>query len=383
MRILIPTVDYPPIEGGIGTVALHVSRELAALGHAVTLVAPALLPSNPQYREMRDFDAREPVEVVRFGGYEWGWFRFIPLLLKTWPYLRQTDLILGVNVAYGGIIGRLAHARSGKAYVAFAYAYEFLKFRRNPLVSMLFRSVYRHSNTIVAISRFTRRNLEKFGVPRERITTILPGAPPARMVSGEKVRAVRERLGAGDARLILSVGRFIPRKGQFTLVRALPRVLDRLPKTHLVMVGRGPCLAECETKARDLGIESQVHCPGYVDEETLAALYQACDVFALPTGQDERGQVEGFGLVFSEAHAYGKPVVAGRSGGVTDAVLHEKTGLLVAPEQPEALATAILALLEDPARARSMGEAGRRRVEEELNWAEFTRRLLEAAGVNA
>lgn len=383
MRILIPTVDYPPIEGGIGTVALQVSRELAALGHKVTVVAPALRRSNPQYRAMGDFDAKEPVEVVRFGGYEWGWFRFIPLLYKTWPYLRETDLILGINVAYGGIIGRLAHARSGRAYVAIAYAYEFLKFRRNPLVSMVLRSVYRHSNTTVAISRFTRRNLEEFGVPPERITTILPGAPPVRTASEETVRAVRERLGVGEAQLILSVGRFIPRKGQMTLVRALPRVLDRLPKTHLVMVGRGPCLADCKSKARDLGIESQVHCLGYVDEEMLAALYQGCDVFALPAGQDDRGQVEGFGLVFSEAHAYGKPVVAGRSGGVTDAVLHEKTGLLVTPEQPEALAAAILSLLEDPARARRMGEAGRRRVEEELNWAEFTRRLIEAAGVNA
>lgn len=375
MRILIPTVDYPPIEGGIATVALQVSRQLAALGHEVTVLAPDL---------PRDFDdAAEPVTVLRFSGYGLGWARLFPFLRHAWPLVKDTDLILAINIAYGGVLGRIARRVHGTRYAVFAYAYEFLKFRRVPVLHGLLRGLYRRAETTVAISRFTQRNLVEFGVPAERVATIFPGANPVTPVDETRVAAVRQRFELGDAHLILAVGRFIPRKGHLKLVAALPEVLERCPNTHLVMVGRGPCLEECLAKARALEIEGQVHCPGYLDEEILAALYQSCDVFALPTGEDHRGQVEGFGLVFSEAHAHGKPVVAGRSGGVNDAVLEGETGFLVDPHDPHALGDALAKVLCDPKLARRMGEAGRRRVEDELNWRVFTERVMtsvQAAG---
>ncbi len=371
MKILIPTVDYPPIEGGISTVAVQVSRELAALGHEVTVVAPIV------QGERAVDDTREPVRIIRYGGYEWGWLRFFPLIRKTWPLIKETDLLLAINVSYGGIIGRMAWGRRKTRYIVFAYAYEFLKFRRTPLIRGLLRSVYRHAEKTVAISRFTRSNLEDFGVPHDRISVIFPGASLPKRVPEEKVQALRERFGLGNAKVILSVGRFIPRKGQITLVTALPEIFEHCPNTHLVMAGRGPCREECLEKARAMDIEGQVHCPGYLTDDDLAALYQTCDVFALPAGEDEHGQVEGFGLVFTEAHAHGKPVVAGMSGGVVDAVQDGETGILVKPEDPHALALAVVSLLNDPHRARRMGDAGHKRVENELNWTEFARRLLE------
>ena len=115
---------------------------------------------------------------------------------------------------------------------------------------------------------------------------------------------------------------------------------------------------------------------GRVADNELAALYGRCDVFALPTGEAAGGQVEGFGLVFTEAHAYGKPVVAGRAGGVEDAVLDGITGTLVEPGDDAALAQAVIDLLADPERARQLGEAGRARVQETLNWTAFTREMM-------
>ena len=124
-------------------------------------------------------------------------------------------------------------------------------------------------------------------------------------------------------------------------------------------------------------MEGFVHLPGYLPDDTLQALYQTCTCFALPTGEDEDGQVEGFGLVFTEAHAHGKPVVAGRSGGVVDAVLHEKTGLLVPPGNPEKLAEALRRILENPDLAEALGSAGKKRVQEQLNWDVFAEKLIE------
>lgn len=371
MNILIPTADYPPIEGGIGTVSLQLSRELAALGHTVTVVAP-------HFPGMETFDAAEPARIVRYRGYRLGWFRFFPMLFKSVRFLPSTDLVLGINIAYGGVIGRLGRAFFGKPYVAFAYAYEFLKFRWNPPARWLLRHVYRRARRVVAISAFTRDRLIEFGVEAAAIDVIPPGAPEPAPVDDTALQALKERYVLNGHRIVLGVGRFIPRKGHATLVEALPKILERHPDTVLVLVGRGPSLARTTQVAGKLGIRDRIRLPGRIDDSELAALYTLCDCFALPTGADERGQVEGFGLVFSEAHAYGKPVVAGRSGGVVDAVLDGETGILVAPDDPDALAEAILSLLDDPDRARAMGEAGRKRVEEELNWTRFTQRMLEA-----
>lgn len=347
--------------------ALEMSRELAALGHEVTVVAP-------RFPDMEDFDREEPVRVLRFGGYGLRWFRFFPMLWATFPLLREAELVLGINVAYGGVFGWLF----GKPYVTFGYAYEFLKFRRTPFVSSLLRRVYRRSRLVVAISGFTRERLVKFGVPDSRIETIFPGASPSRQAPEEAMAAVKEKLVLDAGRVVLSVGRLIPRKGHVTLVRALPKILASCPDVVLVMVGRGSSIAEVGQCAQELGVRDRIRVPGRLSDEEVAALYGLCEVFALPTGEGAGGQVEGFGLVFSEAHAYGKPVVAGRSGGVVDAVLNGETGIVVEPGDPDALADAVLSLLNDPDEARRMGERGRERVRAELNWTRFTERLLQA-----
>jgi len=371
VKILVPTADYPPIEGGIATVTLNAARELSALGHDVTVIAPA-------FDGMTAFDAGEPYEVVRYRGYGLGWLRFVPMFMATWPQTRATELILGINIAYGGVIGWMGRLRWGLPYVAFGYAYEFLKFPAWSPPAALLRAAYRRARVVVAISGFTRDALLRFGVTPERIETIFPGAPAARAVQPHEIQQLKQRLSLNGHRVILSAGRMMPRKGHATLVRALPRVLERHPETVLVCAGRGPAQHDVERAVRELSLQDHVRLPGKVSDDDLAALYAMCDVFALPAGEGARGQVEGFGLVYAEAGAYGKPVVAGRSGGTVDAVRDGETGLLVAPEDPEASAGAILRLLDDAELSRRMGDAGRERVATELNWATFTRRMMDA-----
>jgi len=375
VKILIPTADYPPIEGGISTVTVQVSRALAAMGHDVTVVAP-------YFRGQEPFDRGEPVRVIRYGGYGLGWFRFLPMLRACRPLLNQAELVLGINVAYGGLIGYIARTGRRTPYLVFAYAYEFLKFRRHSLAGALVRRIYAGARAVVAISRFTRDQLIDFGVAPGRIEVVLPGAEPAPAPApDEAVQAVREKYGIGGARLILCVGRFIQRKHQRVLVQAMPAVLARVPECVLLFAGQGPAMRQCVLEAHELGIREQVLFPGRVPDADLELLYQASEVFALPSGEGvRRGQVEGFGLVFSEAHARGKPVVAGRSGGVVDAVIDGETGILVDPDSAEDVAAALLRLLENPEQARRMGEAGKARVETELNWRHFTEEVARIAG---
>jgi phosphatidylinositol alpha-1,6-mannosyltransferase len=294
------------------------------------------------------------------------------------PYLHSADLILGINVAYGGVIGLFARWAFGVPYATFAYAYEFLRFQRwNAARSLLLR-VYGKSLVTVAISGFTRDRLTEFGAKPEKIEVIEPGAPAAREFAQEEMDAFRARFTLNGCRVILGVGRFVARKGHVTLVNAMPKILERIPNALLVLVGTGPCLSAAVNRAHALGIRENVLFPGILSEDEVSLLYRNCEVFALPTGDDGRGGVEGFGLVFTEANAYGKPVVAGRSGGVSDAVIDGETGVLVDPDQPDETAGAILSLMESPERARLLGENGRRRVETELNWSRFTERFLKA-----
>ncbi len=370
MRIVVPTADYPPIEGGISTVTVQVSRELARLGHEVVVVAP-------WFEGQADFDAAEPVTVVRYRGYYLSWLRFIPMLIATWRMLKDADLLLGINISYGGVIGRLAKWVFGTRYVTFAYAYEFLKFPKWSPPAWLIRGAYCKANAVIAISHFAKEQLNGFGVAADLIHVVHPGAPTVRQLSEEALADIRYRYVLESGPVILAVGRFIPRKGQITLVRAMPNILARVPDAQLVLVGQGPCMAEAIRETHEFGIREHVTFPGRLSDADVAGLYQVCDVFALPTGQDRRGQAEGFGLVFSEAHAYGKPVVAGRSGGVVDAVLDGETGLIVEPNDPDALADALVRVLGDTELAHRLGDNGRQRVESELNWARFSEKLID------
>ena len=369
MRLLIPTVDYPPIEGGISTVALHLARELAGRGHRVVVVAP-------WFAGMEAFDRAEPYEVVRFRGYGLGWLRLFPLWLAARARVAEADAVLAINIAYGGIVARW----SGRPYVCFAYAYEFMKFQRVAPLRLLLLSVYARALRTIAISEFTRDNLVAIGVDTASITVAYPGAPEPAPRDDGRIAALRESLDLGDGPLVLSVGRFIPRKNHRLLIEAWPRVLEAAPSARLVMVGRGPEREACIARVEALGVADAVRCPGYLDDADVAQLYHACDVFALPNGEDANGQVEGFGLVFAEATSYGKPVIAGDSGGAREAVRDGETGLLVPPGDTDALAAALVSLLEDGALRARMGAAGRARVAEELNWRRFADAVIEAVG---
>jgi len=169
-------------------------------------------------------------------------------------------------------------------------------------------------------------------------------------------------------RIILTVGRWDSSeqyKGADTLITALPRVLEGEPDASLVLVGDGNDRPRLERLVRDLDITEHAHFLHGLAPEHLSACYANCDVFALPS----RG--EGFGLVFLEAMAYGRPVVGGAHGGIPDIVEDGATGLLVRHGDVESLTQALESILGDPERAREMGARGRDRVAKEFSFKRF------------
>jgi phosphatidylinositol alpha-1,6-mannosyltransferase len=211
----------------------------------------------------------------------------------------------------------------------------------------------RSADAILSLGPFTTSLLADWNVAPERVTNVPYGAQP------------RPAAPAPCDATLLSVARLVPRKGIDQVIRALPR-LD--PSVTYRVVGSGPDEARLRALARSEGVVERVAFLGRLSDADLAAEYQRCALFVLPARRT-RDELEGYGLVYFEAAAWGRPVLAGRSGGEVDAVLDGQTGVLVNGESVDEIAAALSGLLADPERLRRLGEAGRKRVETTHNWS--------------
>jgi phosphatidylinositol alpha-1,6-mannosyltransferase len=236
----------------------------------------------------------------------------------------------------------------------------------------------RHAAIVTSISRFTSEHLSKLGVPAHRTILLYPGVTPENWAPTGKEQLIRERFGLAGKRVLLSVSRLIPRKGQDVVLRALPEVLRRVPEAVYLIVGGGPEEERLRTLARTLGIEQNVRFVGSIPNSEAVDYYHAADVFVMPNRAMPNGDVEGFGLVFLEANACGLPVIGGRSGGTPDAIAHERSGYLVDPTSAAEVAARLVLLLTDSELRSRLGEQGRERVYEQFTWS-ATGRTLHAA----
>jgi phosphatidylinositol alpha-1,6-mannosyltransferase len=213
-----------------------------------------------------------------------------------------------------------------------------------------------HSDAAVAISAYSGRVVEATGANIATLRIITPG------VDVPDLAAIGEVLGERPP-TILTVARLEERyKGHDVMIDALPAVLESVPDARWVVVGEGTLRGELEQRARERGVADAVTFLGAVSEAERNARLRDADVFAMPSRDPGPGQGgEGFGIVFLEASAYVKPVVAGNVTGTLDAVIDGETGLLVDPTSPEAVAAAIVRLLRDRDLADRLGRAGRER----------------------
>ena len=235
------------------------------------------------------------------------------------------------------------------------------------------RRALRNCSLVLAPSKDTAEHVaSEQGVARGRIRVLPWALDPqfeALIAAGSQSAPPRE-FPAG--RVILTVGRWLATeryKGMDTLITALPRLLTRWPEVQVVMVGTGDDRAWLEDLAEKNGVNRHVHFLPGLNYSELAACYAACEIFALPSSG------EGFGLVYLEAMACGKPVIGGAHGGAPEIIEDGVTGYLVPHGDPIQLATSIEALLADPGHAKEMGARGKRRAENEFRFNVFAKSL--------
>jgi phosphatidylinositol alpha-1,6-mannosyltransferase len=283
--------------------------------------------------------------------------------------MRERPQAVQLATLYEGHLGLWMRKWMRMPYVVYAHGNEVLDALQADWDGH--RQGIRSADCVLANSRFTAGLLKQAGVESERIEIVHPGCDIRRFhpttVSADFRKAI---LGShAQDKVILTVGRLVARKGHDVMIRALPRVLKNIPDACYVIVGSGPAKLMLEELTLSMGVHGNVMFLENVDAAELPSIYGMCDVFVMPSRADLGAcDVEGFGMVYLEANACGKPVIAGKSGGIADAVLDGETGLLVPPDSPETLADSICRMLTHKEYAERLGQQGRERTIREFSW---------------
>jgi glycosyltransferase involved in cell wall biosynthesis len=287
----------------------------------------------------------------------------------------RTDLVICTHLSLGPF-GWMARALTGRPYWVVVHGIE--AWGRLPFTK---RVALAHADRVIVTSVFSREQVVKrHGINPERVAS-LPCALDETLLNVEPANNRLSRSLSDMQRVVLTVARMIASeryKGHDVVLRSLPLVLDKIPHLTYVIVGDGDDRPRLEKLTVELGLTQHVAFTGPISDSELAALYRRSEIFVLPSRTiiDERdSKGEGFGIVFLEAMAFGKPVIGPNYGAPTEIIRDGIDGLLTEAESCASVADAILLLLSAPETARRMGDAGSQRVRDRYCYSAFRDRL--------
>lgn len=360
-KLLIAAIEFPPQKGGI-------ANYLAGLAGALSTDKVAVLA--PKHVGAENFDSREKYKIYRCNLFsKFIWPKWLPLIWHLWRTVRRekVEVILVGQVLPVGTAAMILKKFFKIPYFVSCHGMDILTAARDPRKKKLMNKILEQASGIVANGEFTKNELIKLDVPENKIIIIYPC--PGRMsgIAPERISEIKNRLGLADKKIILTVGRLVARKGQNKVIEAMTEILKHVPNAIYVIVGDGLESEKLKIQSEKLKLENNILFTGEISEEKKLAFYQLCDVFIM-TPRQIGADVEGFGTVYLEANQYGKPVVAGRSGGVGEAVVDGVTGIIADPENVNQIAEAVIKILTDENLADKLGMAGRERVEKKFRW---------------
>jgi phosphatidyl-myo-inositol dimannoside synthase len=369
-RILLVTNDFPPRRGGIQSYLHELVGQLVSAGtHALTVYAP-------KWKGSDDFDRAADYEIVR---HPTTLMLPVPSVAGRMRRLIERydiDTVWFGAAAPLALMAPLARDAGASRVIASTHGHE-VGWSMLPLARTALRRIGTGTDVVTYISSYTRRRFASAFGPDAALEHLPPGVDTDRFAPDEVARAeLRARYRLGERPVVVCVSRLVPRKGQDMLIRAMPSIRQRVPGAALVIVGGGPYSSTLRRLAHSFGLAQHVVFTDAVPRDELPAHHALADVFAMPCRTRGAGlDVEGLGIVYLEASATGVPVVAGRSGGAPETVLHGETGVVVDGWDVGAIAASVSDLLADPDRAARMGVAGRQWVVDNWQWSTQAARL--------
>ena len=385
MKIAFITFEYPPfVQGGAGTYAKNVTRELAKLGNDVRVITPRL-------KQCINYEVTDGVFIGIVGG------RYLGLLsaLSFWFNLRREFRKVereagGFDIVHGNVVsdfslGRRFTNRTPRIITVHHLAKDvvdnlrpsvFARIRdlggETGLTPFIEGKCVQRADKIIAVSEYTKAKLASiYGIPLDKVEVIYNGWEEKSFDFTEKEKAeVKAKYNISNGNILLFVGRVDDRrKGLDVLLKTFNIVLKKTD-ANLVVAGSGN-QKPLKDLSSSLGITRQVTFTGFVDDITLQKLYSICDVYVCPS------RLEGFGLTIVDAMAAGKPVVATRVGAIPEIVKQGENGFLVQDNNENELAVAITQILGSSSQAKAMGENNKKKVQSHYSWEIAARRIAE------
>jgi len=375
-RLLVLTELFLPTKGGTAVWAAEVYRRLGGKEiHIVTAEVPGAAA----------VDARHPNTIHRLNLKRVAWLRPESLAMYARFFFKSLalalahrfDAIHAFRALPEGLAAWAVARLTRRPVVVYAHGEELTSWGSGGKYKAM-RFALRHADRVVANSEHTRATLLAMGVAAARIAVIYPGVDVSVFRPGLDAEDLRASLGIGRAdKLVFSVGRLSRRKGFDQAIRAVARLRSEGIAVRYVIAGIGEDADYLDGLIAEHRLQGIAHRIGAVEDADLPRWLNACDVFAMPN-RDINGDNEGFGMVFIEAAACGKPSLAGAAGGTGSAVLHGETGLRVDGVSVEVVTDGLRSLLTQPAQTLEWGQRALQRVEREFAWervADKTRKL--------
>ena len=371
-KILCITNDFGPRAGGIETFVIGLIERMP---HSTVVVYTSAQGDTTSYdaQWLDNFG----VEVIRDKS---------KILLPTPRVARAVRELVrerGISKVFFGAaapLGLLAKGlrRAGvRRIVALTHGHEVWWAKVFPF-TLAIRRIGKYADTLTYLGSFTRNAIARSlsTRARESMVRIAPGIDTSHFAPSDSAEQLKKELDLAGKRVIVSVGRLVHRKGQDTLVEALPEIVSAFPDAHLLFVGVGPHLEYIHKRAIQLNVLQHISFVGRVQYSELPRFISVGEIFAMPSRSRLAGlEVEGLGIVYLEASACELPVIGGLSGGAPDAVLEGETGFAVDGLNPSAVAAGVIRLLEDPELAKAMGKRGRQWIIDEWEWRHWSERF--------
>ncbi|MFA6533951.1 MAG: glycosyltransferase family 4 protein [Patescibacteria group bacterium] len=366
-RTLLITVDFAPQVGGVANYLAGLTKNLPA-GDLVVL-APKV---------KANFDNQFKFKIYRRNLFWRFWPKWLPMVYQIFKIARaeKVEFLWAAQPLPVGSAIYLVSRLLGLPYLVNTHGMDVA----GPLNAggrrlKILKRVLGAAKLITVNSDATKKLVLKLTNQPDKILKIYPCPELLSPSSPDRENRITTKHGLGGKKVLLTVGRLVKRKGHEAVIQALPEVLKTVPNLIYLIAGDGENKANLLELIKRLNLGKFVILAGQVAKEDLPAYYRACSAFIMPSQELAGGDIEGFGLVFLEAGLYGKPVIAGQTGGQAEAVLNNQTGLLVDPADTAAIAEAIIKLLTDESLARQLGESGRSRAEKDFKWETEARRL--------
>jgi len=367
VKILIVAQDYPPLSGGIATYSESLAKEFSVSDDVTVLALGA--------KGADAYDQSRPYLTIRTPNYPLFYF---PGLFLLFPWLlrrEKFDVVLHFTWPTS-LLSYCWKSLFPVPYFISVHASEILDdqrtFRRRikKMLGGWRQQSLEHAQGLFPVSHYTANILKGMRLSEQRIHIISNGVDIHRFFPAKEGRA-------GSPPVILTVARLDLHKGHDYILEALSLLIKKGVDFTYLIAGCGEEEHRLKKLSNDLGLARKVQFLDFVSPQVLPDLYASADIFVMASREipGRPDMIEGFGISFLEASASGLPIVAGRSGGVPDAVRDGETGLLVAPDDSSAIAEALQRLISNTAFARQLGNEGRRWVVSEMQWEHVMRRM--------